>query len=196
MLELLIAISITALAGLALSTVMTAVARSITSTTDERSALQRAHAASIRLRAFTEPGLCLLQDKPDEGFAIWLNDDKPGGTVNLREVRAFWHDATSGVMTVERVTFPDAWPPELQETFDLALSPGADFLGEIEAQRFLGYTSTEAVSDGVISRAVTHDAGPIQAASRFWLTLSMDRRAEDPTDVLMAFAFFTHREPE
>lgn len=195
LLELLIAVSITTLAGLALSTVMTTVARSITGATDARSALQRAHAAYARIRAFTGPGFCLLQHDASKGFALWLNDNKAGNTVNLREYRVFWHDKGTGEITAERVHFPDEWPAELQEEFDLVLSPGSDFLLEMEAQRALGYTKTETICDGVLQCALAHGAPTIEAATNFTLTFSMDDASEQPPDILTAYAFFNHMEP-
>jgi type II secretory pathway pseudopilin PulG len=195
LLELLIAVAVTVVAGLALTTVLTTMARNITSSAGSRSALQRAHAAYVRLRAFTDPGLCLLQHSPGVGFAVWLDDSKASTTVNLREMRAFWLDDTDRIITVERVEFPEAWPPELQDDSDVALSNGADFLGEMLAQRALGYTKTEVLCDGVLAAALAHDAGTEQSAETFRLTLTMDDGTEEPPSVLTVHSFPSHTEP-
>lgn len=196
LLELMIAVAITVTAGLALSTVMTTVARSITSTTDSRSALQRAHAAFIRLRAFTDPGLCLLQHEPERGFVIWLRDETPGGAVNLREMRAFWINSAAGMLVMERVEFPQQWPEELKQTFDVALGAGADFLGEMEAQRLLGYTVSLPICDGLLGVALTHDGATPQRARRMWVRFAMDDSSQTPPEILTAYAFFGHRQPQ
>lgn len=196
LLELMIAVSITAIAGLALTTVMTTVARSITSSAGSRSALQRAHAAYIRLRAFTDPGLCLLQHDPARGFALWLEDTTPGGSVNLREVRVFWFSADSGTITMERVEFPGHWPKDKQIEHDVPLSPGANFLNEMEHQRSLGCTRTETLCDGMIGLSLAYDHVSAQKARKVWITLTMDDSTDDPPQILTSYAFMSHREPK
>ncbi len=195
LLELLIAVVITTIAGMALSSVMITTARSITGTSGSRSALQRAHVAYIRLRAFTDPGLCLLQDEPGQGFALWLEDTKPGDTVNLREMRAFWFNPGTGLLTVERVEFPPEWPPEMQDAFDIPLGSGSDFLAEMQVQRALGYTKTETLADGLLDLSLTHDGMTPQQARRLWLTFTINDASEQPPEVLTAYAFLTHEEP-
>lgn len=188
-LELLIATAITVISGLALSTVLTTVARSLSAQTDSRSALQRAHAAYVRLRAYCEPGLCLLQHDPSRGFAIWLDDAKQSETVNLREMRAVWLNRDDGMIAIERVVFPEAWPVELQDSFDLQISSGADFLLEMEIQRALGYTQTEILCDGVVAASLQHDAVEAQSARTFRLFLTMDDGSGEPPQVLTVHGF-------
>ena len=101
LLELLLALSVTAMVGLAMSTAMTATARGMTNAGDSRSALQRANVAYTRLRGYTIHSLSLLQHDPTKGFVLWGSDDYPGGKVNLSELRVFWFDAALGVISVE-----------------------------------------------------------------------------------------------
>lgn len=195
LLELLLAVAITSLMALALASVMTGVARGMTSTGDARSALQRAHAAFVRMRAYTEPARCLIQHDPKRGFVIWLNDDKPGGTVNLREMRAVWYSEDRRSLEVERVVFPASWPKELADSFDIGLVRGSDFLTIIQQERSLGYTSTEVAGDGITGWSLAHEGVSVEAARRLRLTMELeagDRRTET---VLTAHAFVHHAEP-
>lgn len=195
LLELLLAVSITAMVGLAMTTVMTSVARGLTSTKSERSALTRVHAAYVRLRAYTDPALCLLQHDATRGFAIWLEDSKPGATVNLREMRAFWFDPASGRLTAERVKFPAAWPPELQDSFDIDLSPGADFLAEMKTQRTLGYTSEQTITDQMNGFTLAFDNILTQKNRRFRLTFQAFAGDVGDKPVLTAYSFPDYLEP-
>lgn len=195
MLELLLATAITVIAGLALAAVMTTVARNISSDTDARSALQRSHSAYVRLRAYTEPALCLLQNEKGQGFAIWLDDAKQSNTVNLREMRAVWLDNKDGTITVERVVFPESWPAELQDDSDVALSSGANFLNEMLAQRQKGYTKSEVLCDEVAGAALEHDTSDPQDANVVRFTLTMNDQSSQPPQVLTVHSFLNHAKP-
>lgn len=195
MLELLLATAVTVIAGMALSMVMTTVARTISAETGKRSALQRAHAAYVRLRAYTEPALCLLQHDPDRGFALWLEDSNPSNSVNLSEMRAVWFDADAGTISVERVEFPPEWPEELKDDSDVVLSSGADFLNEMEAQRQKGYTKTEVVCDRVAAALLEHDSVLAQDALVFRYALTVNDSSASPPVVLTVHSFPNHLEP-
>lgn len=194
LIELMIAVSITVVAGMALSTVMTATARTLFSTTNARSALQRAHAGYVRLRAYTDPARCLLQ-ADERGFAIWLDDTTVNNVVNLREMRVVWFDTLNDLLVVERVKFPDEWPPELKASFDTPLNSGADFLFQMETQRALGYTATEVLADGIPSATIAHPSAAAQQARTFTLTMSVDDRSPVPAEVLTVHAFPNHAPP-
>jgi len=195
LLELLLALAITACIGLAMGTVLTAAARGMTMATSGRSALQRVHAGCVRLRAYTDPAFCLLQHDPQRGFAIWLHDQKPGLKINLREVRAFWFNTDDGTLIVERVSFPEEWPEEMKDEFDVALLEGSDFLFEMETQRQLGYTIQEVLTDGMESFELGHDAVSIESARRFRLLFTPTGADDSGEPVLAVFAFQNHMEP-
>lgn len=195
MLELLLAVVVTSFVGLAISTAMTATARGITGVGSARSALQRAHAAYVRLRAYTDPGLCLLQDDPERGFVVWLDDARATGTVNLSEFRVFWVRPADGVIAVERVSFPPEWPESLVETLDVTVPTASDFFSVIADQRALGNTTEETLVDGIVDIELIYpEADPIDAV-RFRARLTMDAGTEDAQPVLMALGMRSHRVP-
>lgn len=195
LLELLLAVVVTSFVGLALSTAMTATARGITGAGNARSALQRAHAAYVRLRAYTDPGLCLLQHDPERGFVLWLNDSRPTGTVNLSEMRVFWVRPDEGLIVVERVAFPPEWPEALVETLDTVVPSASDFFAVMTDQRALGNTAEDTLVDGVIAADLMHaEADPMQA-SRFRVRLTMDAGTQEVQPVLMALGMRSHQAP-
>lgn len=195
LLELLLAVAITSIIGLAMAMAMTAAARGMASAGDSRSALQRAHAGSVRLRSYVDPGRCLLQHDAARGFVLWLQDEKPGNTVNLTEMRVFWWDPAAGTITCERVVFPEAWPQDLKDSSDLVLSRGSNFFGAMLDERALGYTKTEVIADGTASASLAYTGASIEDSTRFRLTLKVDAGTDQDQTVLLAFGFSNHVVP-
>ena len=109
LLELLLALAITSIVGLAMSTAMTATAHGMTNAGDMRSALQRANVAYTRLRGYTMQSPALLQNDPGNGFVLWGDDHNPGGRINLSEIFVFWFDQDAGVLSVEQLSLPEGW---------------------------------------------------------------------------------------
>ncbi len=195
LIELLIAVAITSIVGLAMAALMTSAARAMSASTGARSGLQRAHAAYTRLRAYTEPALCLLQHDGSGNFAIWLADSVPGGKVNLTEIRVFWFDPVSEEMTVERIALPDAWTQELKDAYDIEVSSSSDFLALMLDERSRGYTSSIAVADGLEGLLLLHSAASDQSAQRFRLTINLTTGPGLSESILMAFGLPQHKKP-
>jgi len=195
LIELVIAIAITAIIGLAMSTAMSATARGMASAGDSRSALQRAHAAYVRIRAYTSSGLALLQNDPSRGFALWLDDSVPGGRVNLSELRCIWFDASTGMLSSERLVLPQGWTEDMRENYDRTLDPSSDFLSAMAAERAAGYTVQEILVDGLTGWLLETDGPDPQLEER--IRLSLDVQTTDGTDgpVLMTFGLINHTVP-
>lgn len=195
LLELLLAFSITAIIGLAMATVMTTAARGLTGASEGRSGLQRAHAAYMRTRAYTDSGLNLLSVDPARGFALWLHDQKPGQRVNLLELRVFWWNNGDGTLTVERVKTPDAWPPELVDNYNTTLASSADFFQVMLDQRALGMSASETIADGITDASVAFTGNDPQQAERFRLSLTVTTSPETQEPVLLTLGLLNFLKP-
>ncbi len=195
LLELLLAFSITAIIGLAMATVMTTAARGLTGASEGRSGLQRAHAAYLRTRAYTDSALDLLAVDPNRGFAIWLHDEKPGQRVNMLELRVFWWNNGDGTLTVERVRTPVGWAPELVDNYNIVLASSADFFQVMLDQRVLGMTASEVIADGITNAGVSYGGNDPQSVQRFRLslTVSTGQGAEEP--VLLTLGLLNYLKP-
>ncbi|MBL0927254.1 MAG: hypothetical protein IBJ11_06325 [Phycisphaerales bacterium] len=199
LLELLIALSITGLTGLAVAGVITAVARGVGSISDGRSAVQRAHAAHARLRAYTEPALALLACDPARGIALWLHDDRRNGRVNLSELRVFWFDREARTITVERVQFPADWPPAWIEQSDGVLALIDDPFAVMLTQRAMGRTRRDVLADGIAEWSLATNAPDPRDANRLRLTLGVvagwNTHDHQPEDALLTFGLANYFRP-
>lgn len=194
--ELLLAVTITAIIGVAVATLLTAASRGMTITRSSQSALQRAHALQSRLRSYTDSALCLLQYRKDDALAIWLEDTDTDGRVCLCEVRVFWFDDDAGTMSVERAEFPAEWTDEEIELFDLALTPGSDFITEMTALRGLGYTKTETLADGLASVELTWNEIDLQADPRAALRMGLRIDEEESKTLIACIGMPYHTQPQ
>lgn len=195
LLELLLALAITAIVGLAMSTAMTATARGMTNAGDMRSALQRANVAYMRLRDFTTRSKALLQVDPNSGFVLWDNDENPGARVNLSEIRVFWYDAALGQMSVEWLTMPEGWTQEMKDDYDQEFSPGQNFMAVMNDERALGNTQSEMITDGLAGWAVEFEGSDPQLESRFRVRLTVQTSDGATSPVMMTFGLINHMVP-
>lgn len=195
LLETLIALSITVITGMAIASVTTAVARGMTSVNTARSALQRAHAVHVRIRAYTDTSLCVLDYNENKGFAVWLDDSRPNQKVNLSELRVFWFNADTQTISVERVVFPAGWEAAEYVKRDTTLASVDDPFAMMEAQRALGYTETEIIADAISSIAMEWPAGDIRDAGRVRLGLSVRADDNEIHDLLIVLGLPNHKKP-
>ncbi len=195
-LELLIALTITSLTGLAIATVTSAVARSLSSVNGERSALQRAHVLRYRVSSYTRTGLALLAADDARGFVVWLHDGNLDRRPNLTELRVFWFDAEAEELELERVVFPEDWPQEWKDQADTPLSSVADPFEAVLVERAEGYTTRELVADGLVALSLVPSAEVVWQAPRFAMHVEL-RLDDDSTDeLLFSTGFLNHEVPQ
>ncbi len=197
--ELLLALSLTALAGLGTASMLAMIGQSTQADREGRSVVMRAHAIHSRVRAYLEPALCVLQNDPQRGgLAVWLMDQPGPGMVNLSEIRVLWFDAAAKTLTVERVAFPDAWPQSAKDLADVTVPAASDFLSVMLAQRALGYTSSQDVAREVWSAQWSFDpgaSGGVANARRVLLTAQVGINGSAATGVLVAAGLPNQRRP-
>lgn len=195
-LEFLIAISITAIIALAVGAVTSSIARGMTSMNDTRSALQRALVSHSRLQGQLIPALCILAFDPSRGIAVWQNDDRANGHVNLSEFRVLWFDPTGGSdVTMEWVTFPEDWDDTTLDNADLVLTSVDDYFQSMVTQRDLGYTTSKVLADGVGTISVAGDGDDLPSSDRIRLDVTVGVGG-DSRQLLMAFGLVNHQAPE
>lgn len=199
LIELLIALTVTVIIGLAVAAITNSVARSVTSMNDARSALQRAYAAHARIRSQAQNARAFLDADPDRGVALWLNDQRANNRVNLSEIAVLWitpsdEELFANELVLETVAFPTDWDHETTESADVQLTLVDDFFQEILNLRNQGWTQRTVIADAVEEINLSHSAINLVNANRVRLTLSV-RVGDDTQDILMAFGLQNHRAP-
>ncbi len=194
-LELLLALTVTAFVGLGIASMLAMVRAGAAGELDRRSILLRAHAAQRRLRAYISPALNIPQMDPDRGVVLWLHDEKPMNNIHMTELRVVWYDAGNELITVERVKFPEAMSQVLKDQLDLPYPASTDFFTLMEDQRALGYTTTETLVDDVMGMAIELSDPTPASATRLYLTLTLRDSTDQDYDVLLATGLSNHTQP-
>ena len=195
LIELMIAIAVTAMIGAAIGIVMTAAGQNLSRVGEVRSALQRSHAMHARLRAYIDAAYCVLDEDPSQGFAVWLHDDNAGGTINLTELRVIWYDMVAETLTVEWFVFPKGLTEPEQQALDRELSVGTDYFMEMTGLRAIGQTAQIMIADGVASFTLTHDAVSFINAKRLRAAASLRVNDNDEQGMLFTIGISEHTVP-
>lgn len=121
LLETLLAISITSVIGIAISSLMAATTNSLSSKDDGRSSAIRLATTQIRLGAYIAPSMCVL-DKGTDQIVLWFEDTRESSTVHASEVRWIMFDDEDKTLSVKFVDFPESWTQAMVDSADLECS--------------------------------------------------------------------------
>jgi len=106
--ETLLAMSITAMVGGAITTMMAAVTDEVTSHHHTRSELIRSGLAQSRLSSYIARSHCVL-GMTETSATLWLEDSRDGGTVHASEIRWIKLDPATGTVEAHFICFPETW---------------------------------------------------------------------------------------
>ena len=148
LLELVLALSITAMISAAVAGMLEAMASGVATRRDVRAHLVTASVAQARLDTIIGPSRCLLHVDKD-GVVIWLKDTNADTMLQASELRWLHMDDAAGELLLERVSFPDHFGPVASSLEDHTLLADADFQDELEYYRGRGWTASIPVVDGV-----------------------------------------------
>jgi len=193
LLELMLALSITAMVGLGVASMLAMISSSTQDARDARSLLLRAHAGQIRLRSYLDTSLSLLQYDAAQGLAVWLHDQRTPDSVNLSEIRVFWFDDVAGTLSVEWVSFPAGWTELQIQAFDTVVPTGSDFFAEMEAQRAAGMTATLELIEGLTWHEMTFDNAVITDVTRVTAQMEFEVAEGDRRRTLSTFGLANHQ---
>ena len=126
LLETLLAISITSVIGIAISSLMAATTNSLSSKDDGRSSAIRLATTQIRLGAYIAPSLCVL-DKSADQIVLWFEDSRLSNTVHALEIRWLTFDDEDKTLSVKFVDFPASWTQTMVDAADIECSSLTDY---------------------------------------------------------------------
>ncbi len=118
--EMMLAMSITAMVGLALTTMLSSVAYSTTSQAQLRRSNVRGKVLSTRIDTAIRSSKMVLAQGNDF-LVLWMGDSRRNGVPNLSELRRIQRDDATGTLTSYKA------PSGLSEVNDTPYSPADDF---------------------------------------------------------------------
>ncbi len=193
LLELLLAMSITIMVAAAITAMLGAVTTGVGNRRDSRAVMVRAHAAQSRLSAYIAPARCIL-GVYGQDIALWLNDDREGGTVHASEVRWLRYDAAAGIIYVEYVSFPSNWSQIACDLEDDAYPANSNWMQVLDDYRANGWTATFELIDSLTDASITHDqAGAIDSRHIMYQLSFETETASGP--ILTAATVRQHEKP-
>lgn len=170
LIELMLALSITALVAAAISGMMTAVSAGVSTRQDTRSLMVRANAAQMRLGAYLAPACCVLAADGTR-VVVWFEDARESSTVHATEIRWLVYDAGNEAIDVHYVQFPDGWSQVAKDLADQEYPPDANWDTVLSVYEGLGYTGQLRLLDGVASMAVVTNEATVMASDHLTFNL-------------------------
>ena len=196
LIETILAMSITAMVGGAITTMMAAVTDEVSAQHHDRSELIRSGLAQSRLSSYIARSHCILELE-DDSLVLWLEDSRDGGTVHASEVRWISFDSEAATVEVSFVCFPESWSEASGLVADTEFSGArnVDWRGVLESFRN---------RDLVCSIPLVEDVSSVvfsgNAADCFDMTLvqsDLDYSLADPSaQTRTAEAIRIHRYPD
>lgn len=192
LLELLLALSISALVAGSLVAMLDAVAVGTTRRGDIRSTLVVAGGISTRLNAYLTPSNALL-DVAEDGFVLWFNDDRSSDTVHATELRWFEFDPDTGQFFVAWIAFPDTWTKVARDLADAEFAVGSDWDQVRRRYELEGHLIETPVAEGLTGLRV-RIPGDLTVAERLSMELDFETSAM-PITLAPAFTIDSQRWP-
>lgn len=163
LLELLLAVVITAMVAGGIAGMLGAVSAGVGTRKDSREIMVLAHAAQCRLSAYLATSRCVLGVSGGD-VTLWLDDSRESLTVHASEIRWLSYNADAGEMVVEFVDFPATWTPTACELADREFASSTDWSTVRAYYAGKGLLASRALVDHLAGVAVQHDAKQPQEA--------------------------------
>lgn len=126
LLEMTLAIGITAVIGAAIASMMAAATNSIASKDDGRQSAIRLATTQVRLGAYIAPSRCILE-KSTTQLTLWFDDSTESQTPHATEIRWIRFDESSKLLSVKFVDFPAEWSQSMIDAQNIECNSLTDY---------------------------------------------------------------------
>ncbi len=195
LLEMILAIGITATIGAAIASMMAAVSNGLTSRDDGRRTAIQLATTQVRLSAYIAPSRCLL-NKSDTAFAIWLDDARESGTVHASEIRWLSFDTPNNAFTVKFVDFPDEWSQSMIDAADTECNNTTNYDTLLATLESSGLINEFDLVDKMETCSIWTDDPEPQAAIRICIRFSLSTSFGPSSDALVDESIRQHFPPQ
>ena len=193
LLELLMAVIITAMVGVGIAGMLGAVSSGVGTRKDNREIMVRSHAAQCRLAAYLAISQCVLASSGSE-ITIWLADSRQSNTVHASEVRWLRFNSVTGEFTVDYVDFPAGWTKTASELADLEYPSDTNWETVRAYYSSKGLLTSRALVDDLLTVAIRRDHNDAMAARH--ITFDLEFEGENvPVPVQVSGTIQNHAPP-
>ncbi len=194
LIEMTIAIGITAVIGLAIASMMAAATNSLASKDDGRQSAIRLATTQVRLGAYIAPSNCLL-DKANEMLTLWFDDTNESNSVHIDEVRWIQYDSASKELSVKFVNFPDEWTPQMVENANIECNPLTDYSQLLESFSLNNHIEKIALVDSITNcKFWTNNINALEA-TQVSIRLSLESIYGETKDAIIDEGIRLHQSP-
>ena len=193
LLETLLAISITAMVGAGIATMMSVLGSDASMQYDLRSVLVRSSTAQSRLSAYIAPARCILE-ADGERLVLWFDDARESDSVHASELRWIRLDPDSARITVEFVSFPANWSQSAVAMADTEHGASSNWMAIREAFDTRGLLTSAPLAEDISMLRFDTDTAREQDARVVDTTLAMITSTE-PVEVTLTESIRMHHPP-
>lgn len=183
--ELLLAITITAIISVAIASMMFAISSGTSSQTDMRSLLLRQRLSAARLTALVRSSGMVLATGSNY-MVLWTNDADSNGMPNRAEIRYIELNTTTGELWSYKTQWPGSMTTDQILTANIGYDLTANFASVIPALKGQASFPGERWATGVSGWAVTVNDADVQAATLVSFRFAL--RLVDATDYVIGAA--------
>ena len=193
LLELMLALVITAMIAGAISGMMDAVSIGVSTRRDSRATMVGASAAASRLSAYIAPSRCLLSAGGSD-LALWLDDSRESDTIHATEIRWLLFDSGAGEISVHFVSFPSEWSQAAKDLEDNEYASDSNWNSVLAYYQSRGWTVAMPLVDGLDSISISTDK-PGALDSRHVIFNLGFQTGEGTFDVTASATISIHHQP-
>lgn len=183
--ELLMALGITALIGVAVTSMLVAVSYGSTSQKELRETSIRLKLTSARIDAAIRSSKRVLESG-DHYIVLWIDDTRPDDAPNASEIRLIQLDSTTAQIHSYLTEFPDTWTDQQRADADTPYALADDFLAITTALKTGAYFPStrwlngDGGGGGAVAWSLSFDHADAQQAALVSYRLELTS-AQDPT---------------
>ncbi|MBL6997681.1 MAG: hypothetical protein ISR75_04510 [Phycisphaerales bacterium] len=194
LLEMSLAIGITAIIGAAIASMMAAATNSLTSKDDGRQSAIRVATTQIRLGAYIAPSRCIL-DKDNTSITLWLEDSRDSKTVHASEIRWIQFDDLTHELKVQFVNFPEEWSQSMIDASDIECNSLTDYASLFDSFKSNGWIDSIALVDSINSCNFWIDTSNPFEATHICIRFSLESTYGNTNDSVIDETLRLHQPP-
>lgn len=183
--ELMLSLTITAIVGVAISSMLVATSRATATSSDGRSLLVRHRIISARMNASVRQSTMVLETGSTY-VVLWRGDSDSSGAPNMTELQRI--ELSSGSIISYRWSLPAGWSDVAKAAADTAYNLNSNFNTATNTLKSSAYCTTEVWTTGVTAWSLTLDSATAQNASLLSYRVTIQLPGYSTTDTVIGAA--------